>query len=274
MATATRGKGDPGIKRPLAAARTTTTTVDPAEVARFAAIADEWWDPEGKFRPLHRFNPVRLEWLRDRIAGRFGRDTATVRPLAGLRLLDIGCGGGLLAEPMARLGAEVTGIDAAERNVEVARIHAERMGLAIDYRFATAEELVAEGQRFDVVLNMEVVEHVADRDAFLDASCALLAPGGLMTVATLNRTAKAWLLAVVGAEYVLGWLPRGTHEWRKFVRPSEIVGRLRHNGLSIEAMTGVAYDPLRSRWSLAANDLDVNYMLAATRPPLPVTAAA
>ncbi|WP_374447999.1 bifunctional 2-polyprenyl-6-hydroxyphenol methylase/3-demethylubiquinol 3-O-methyltransferase UbiG [Stella sp.] len=262
MAAATRGKGDPGSKRPLA-----TSTVDPAEIQRFAAIAEEWWDPDGKFRPLHRFNPVRLEWLRDRIAARFGRDPAGIRPLAGLRLLDIGCGGGLLAEPMARLGAEVTGIDAAQRNVEVARIHAERMGLAIDYRFATAEELVAEGRRFDVVLNMEVVEHVADRDAFLDAAAALVAPGGLMAVATLNRTPKAWLLAILGAEYVLGWLPRGTHEWRKFVRPSEIVGPLRRNGLAVEAMTGVAYDPLRQRWSLAPRDLGVNYMLAAVRPP-------
>ncbi|BBK36231.1 ubiquinone biosynthesis O-methyltransferase [Allostella sp. ATCC 35155] len=262
MTAATRAKGDPGSKRPLPG-----STVDPAEVARFAAIADEWWDPDGKFRPLHRFNPVRLEWLRNRIAARFGRATGDLRPLAGLRLLDIGCGGGLLAEPMARLGAVVTGIDAAERNVEVARIHAERMGLAIDYRFATAEELVAAGERFDVVLNMEVVEHVADRDAFLDACSALVAPGGLMAIATLNRTAKAWLLAIAGAEYVLGWLPRGTHEWRKFVRPSEIVAALRRNGLSVAAMTGVAYDPLRARWTLAPRDLDVNYMLAATRPP-------
>jgi 2-polyprenyl-6-hydroxyphenyl methylase/3-demethylubiquinone-9 3-methyltransferase len=261
MAAATRDESDPGTQRPLG-----VSTVDPAEIARFAAIAEEWWDPDGKFRPLHRFNPVRLQWLRDRIAGRFGRDTLADRPLAGLQLLDIGCGGGLLAEPMARLGATVTGIDATRRNVEVARLHAERMGLAIEYRFATAEELAAEGRRFDVVLNMEVVEHVADRDAFLDAASALVAPGGLMAVATLNRTAKSWLLAIVGAEYVLRWLPRGTHEWRKFVRPSEIAGGLRRNGLAVEAMTGVAFDPLRDRWSLAPGDLDVNYMLAATRP--------
>nr|WP_245978320.1 bifunctional 2-polyprenyl-6-hydroxyphenol methylase/3-demethylubiquinol 3-O-methyltransferase UbiG [Stella humosa] len=230
-------------------------------------MAEEWWDPNGKFRPLHRFNPVRLAWLRDRIAGQFGRDPTANRPLAGLSLLDIGCGGGLLAEPMARLGASVTGIDATPRNVEVARVHAEEMGLDIDYRFTTAEELAAQGRRFDVVLNMEVVEHVADRDAFLDAASQLLAPGGLMAVATLNRTPKSWLLAIVGAEYVLRWLPRGTHEWRKFVRPSELVARLRHNGLEIQAMTGVAFDPLRDRWSLAAHDLDVNYMLAATKAP-------
>ncbi|MCC7273053.1 MAG: bifunctional 2-polyprenyl-6-hydroxyphenol methylase/3-demethylubiquinol 3-O-methyltransferase UbiG [Alphaproteobacteria bacterium] len=241
------------------------STVDPVEVARFAAIAEEWWDPDGKFRPLHRFNPVRLEWLRDRIVERFGRDAAADRPLAGLRLLDIGCGGGLLAEPMTRLGATVTGIDAAERNVEVARLHAGHMGLAVDYRFATAEELAAAGERFDIVLNMEVVEHVADRDAFLDAAAALVAPGGMMVAATLNRTTKAWLLAIVGAEYVLRWLPRGTHDWRRFVRPSELAAALRRNGMTVAAMTGIAFDPMRDRWRLAPDDLDVNYMLMATR---------
>lgn len=242
------------------------TTVDPAEIARFAAIAEEWWNPDGQFRPLHRFNPVRLAWLCDRIAQHFGRDLRGNRPFEGLRLLDIGCGGGLLAEPMARLGATVTGIDATRRNVEVARLHAEGSGLPIAYRFATAEELAADGPRFDVVLNMEVVEHVADRETFLAAAAELLAPGGLMAVATLNRTAKSWLLAIVGAEYVLRWLPRGTHEWRKFVRPSEIVSPLRRHGLSVTAMTGVAFDPLRDRWSLAPGDLDVNYMLAAVKP--------
>ncbi|MGE0718567.1 MAG: bifunctional 2-polyprenyl-6-hydroxyphenol methylase/3-demethylubiquinol 3-O-methyltransferase UbiG [Alphaproteobacteria bacterium] len=252
--------GTDAIERDRAA-----STVDPAEVARFAAIAEEWWDPDGKFRPLHRFNPVRLEWLRDRIAARFGRDVMADRPLAGLRLLDIGCGGGLLAEPMARLGADVTAIDAAERNVAVARLHAAQMGLAIDYRHAAAEELVAAGERFDVVLTMEVVEHVADRETFLAAAAALVAPGGMMALATLNRTPKAWLLAIVGAEYVLRWLPRGTHEWRRFVKPSEAAGALRRAGLTVATVTGVAYDPLRDRWRLAADDLDVNYMLAATR---------
>ena len=261
MTAAQQSTGDLGAKHPPP-----TSTVDPAEVARFAAIAEEWWQPDGKFRPLHRFNPVRLAWLRDRIAAQFGRDPRANRPFEGLRLLDIGCGGGLLAEPMARLGASVTGIDATRRNVEVARLHAEGSGLQIDYRFATAEELAAEGRRFDVVLNMEVVEHVADRDAFLGAAAGLLAPGGLMAVATLNRTAKSWLLAIVGAEYVLRWLPRGTHQWRKFVRPSEIASSLRRHGLSIAAMTGVAFDPLRDRWSLAPGDLEVNYMLTATRP--------
>ncbi|BBK40959.1 ubiquinone biosynthesis O-methyltransferase [Allostella vacuolata] len=266
MAAAKQGNRDPGVKRPLAGSTLAGSTVDPAEIGRFAAIAEEWWNPDGQFRPLHRFNPVRLAWLRDRIAAQFGRDPTANRPLEGLRLLDIGCGGGLLAEPMARLGAAVTGIDATQRNVEVARIHAEASGLAIDYRFATAEELAAAGERFDVVLNMEVVEHVADRDAFLDAASTLLAPGGLMAVATLNRTPKSYLLAIVGAEYVLRWLPRGTHQWRKFVRPSEIVSRLRRNGLAVTTMTGVTFDPLRDRWSLAPHDLDVNYMLAATRP--------
>jgi 2-polyprenyl-6-hydroxyphenyl methylase/3-demethylubiquinone-9 3-methyltransferase len=192
-------------------------TVDPAEIARFSAIADEWWDPNGKFKPLHRFTPTRLEYIRGRIAGHFGRDALAPKPLAGLRLLDIGCGGGLLCEPMARLGASVVGADAAERNVKTAAVHAERQGLAIDYRHTTAEALAEAGELFDVVLNMEVVEHVADVAAFMGACARLVRPGGLMVVATLNRTAKAFALAIVGAEYVLGWLPRGTHTWSKFV---------------------------------------------------------
>lgn len=241
-------------------------TVDDAEIAKFAAMAEEWWDPDGKFRPLHRLNPVRLEFLRDRIADRFGRDTRADRPLAGLTILDVGCGGGLLCEPMARLGAAVTGIDAGEGNVEIARAHAGAMGLSIDYRFAAAANLAAAGRAFDVVLNMEVIEHVADRDAFLGDCARLVRPGGLMFLATLNRTPKAYLLAIVGAEYVLRWLPRGTHAWRRFVRPSEMAASLRRAGMTMTELTGVAYDPLKDGWKLAPHDLDVNYMAVAAKP--------
>jgi 2-polyprenyl-6-hydroxyphenyl methylase/3-demethylubiquinone-9 3-methyltransferase len=200
----------------------TDRTVDQGEIAKFAAMAEEWWDPHGKFRPLHRLNPVRLEFLRDRIAARFGRDIRGERPLAGLSVLDVGCGGGLLCEPLTRLGAAVTGIDAAGDSVEIAHTHARAMDLAIEYRAATAADLAAAGETFDVVLSMEVIEHVADRDAFLGDCARLVRPGGLMFLATLNRTPKAYLLAIVAAEYALRWLPRGTHEWRRFVRPSEM----------------------------------------------------
>jgi 2-polyprenyl-6-hydroxyphenyl methylase/3-demethylubiquinone-9 3-methyltransferase len=245
-------------------AQSRSASIDPAETAKFAAMAEAWWDPHGKFRPLHKFNPTRIAFIRDRVAARHGRDPLAPRPLANLRLLDIGCGGGLLAEPMARLGAAVTGIDAVERNIAIARLHAERSGLAIDYRTATPEELVEDGVAFDVILNMEVVEHVADRASFLGACSALLAADGLMIIATLNRTAKAFALAIVGAEYVLGWLPRGTHDWRKFVRPSELAAGLRPHGLEFAELTGVAYNPLADKWSLSG-DLDVNYMAVATK---------
>jgi 2-polyprenyl-6-hydroxyphenyl methylase/3-demethylubiquinone-9 3-methyltransferase len=241
------------------------STVDAQEVARFNALAESWWDPHGKFRPLHKFNPTRLAYIRDRVAAHFGRDAEGPRPLSGLKVLDIGCGGGLLAEPLARLGATVTAIDAAEDNVRVARRHAQAGGLAIDYRHARAEDLAAAGERFDVVLAMEVVEHVADLDAFLDAACALLAPRGTLVIATLNRTARAFALAVVGAEYVLRWLPRGTHQWKKFVRPSELAQRLRRNGLTVAEVTGVSYNPLGDSWHLSG-DLGVNYMVFATGP--------
>lgn len=244
--------------------RSATTTVDENEVARFAAMADEWWDPHGKFRPLHKFNPVRLTFIRDRLCRHFGRDPLAERSLAGLRVLDIGCGGGLLCEPLARMGAHVVGVDAAERNVRVARLHAERSGLDIDYRHATAEDLAAAGARFDAVLNMEVVEHVADVGLFLGACARMVDSRGLMIVATLNRTAKAFALAVVGAEYVLRWLPRGTHDWRKFVRPSEIADALRPEGMKVVELTGVAYNPVSDRWT-TTHDLDVNYMALATR---------
>jgi 2-polyprenyl-6-hydroxyphenyl methylase/3-demethylubiquinone-9 3-methyltransferase len=239
-------------------------SVDPEEVAKFAALAEEWWDPHGKFRPLHRLNPVRLRFIRDHLCRRFGRDPTAARPLAGLRLIDIGCGGGLLCEPLTRLGARVTGIDAAERNIAVAAVHAEQSGLEIDYRHAGAEDLAAAGERFDAVLNMEVVEHVADVAAFLSSCAALVAPGGAMFLATLNRTPKSFLLAIVGAEYVLRWLPRGTHDWRRFLRPSELAAHLRGAGLDIAEMTGVAYNPLNDAWR-ETSDLDVNYMVLAVK---------
>ncbi len=225
-------------------------------------MADAWWDPHGTFRPLHKLNPTRIAFIRDRIAAQLGRDPLAPRPLADLSLLDIGCGGGLLAEPMARLGARVTGIDAVERNIQIARLHAERSGLAIDYRAATPEDLVPEGVKFDVILNMEVIEHVADRDAFLAACCDLLSDSGLMFIATINRTAKAFALAIVGAEYVLRWLPIGTHDWRKFVRPSELAAGLRPHGVEFAEIAGVSYNPLTDKW-LLTRDLDVNYMVLA-----------
>ena len=249
-----------------AAGRQGAPSIDEAEVAKFAAMAEAWWDPHGKFRPLHRFNPVRLAYIRDRLCARFGRDPLAERPLQGLKVLDVGCGGGLLSEPLARLGAEVTGLDAAERNIRVAALHAEESGLKIDYRHLSVEELAAGAARFDAVLNMEVVEHVADVGAFLEASARLVRPGGVMVLATLNRTPKAFLMAIVGAEYLLRWLPRGTHDWRRFLRPSELAAALRPAGLTIEEVTGVAYNPLTDGWRLAPRDLDVNYMMLAARP--------
>jgi len=240
-------------------------SVDPDEIAKFAALAGEWWDPAGKFAPLHKLNPARLTFIRDRIAAHAGRDPLSERPLAGLRVLDIGCGGGLLCEPMARLGAQVTGIDAAGPNVAAAARHAAEAGLDIDYRHTTAENLAASGICFDFVLNMEVVEHVADVAAFLEASAALVAPGGAMTLATLNRTPKSFALAIVGAEYILRWLPRGTHDWRRFLRPSELVAQLRAAGLETRELTGVTYNPLTGAWRLAPQDLDVNYMIFAAK---------
>jgi 2-polyprenyl-6-hydroxyphenyl methylase / 3-demethylubiquinone-9 3-methyltransferase len=238
-------------------------SVDPVEIARFAAMAEEWWNPDGKFRPLHKFNPIRLQLLRDRICAQFGRDKLQPAPLAGLRLLDIGCGGGLIAEPLARLGAHVTGIDAADRNVRVATIHARQMGLDITYRHAAAEDLAEAGESYDVVLALEIVEHVADLTSFLGACVRLVRPGGLLAVATLNRTPQSYLLAIVGAEYVLRWLPRGTHDWRKFVRPAELAAALRPYGADIKEMTGVAYHPLADEWR-QTSDLSVNYLAFST----------
>jgi 2-polyprenyl-6-hydroxyphenyl methylase / 3-demethylubiquinone-9 3-methyltransferase len=236
-------------------------TVDQAEIAKFAAMAEAWWDPAGKFRPLHRLNPVRLAYIRDQAAARFGRATLGPLPLAGLRLADIGCGGGLLSEPLARLGARVTGIDAAAKNITVARRHADESGLAIDYRTGTAEQLAEAGERFDIVLAMEIVEHVGDVPRFLGTAAALVAPGGMLILSTLNRTAKSFALAIVGAEYLLRWLPRGTHDWRRFLKPSEVAGSIRPHGLALAEAVGVAYSPLSDKWRLSAEDLDVNYMM-------------
>jgi 2-polyprenyl-6-hydroxyphenyl methylase/3-demethylubiquinone-9 3-methyltransferase len=236
------------------------STVDPAEIERFSRIAEEWWDPAGKFAPLHRLNPVRLGYIRDRAARHWQRDALSA-PLKGLSALDIGCGGGLLSEPLARLGAEVTGIDAAERNIATARLHAAGQELAIDYRDTTAETLAESGAQFDIVLALEIVEHVADVDLFLGSCGRLAKPGGLVFLSTLNRTAKAWALAIAGAEYVLRWLPRGTHDWRKFLKPSEVVRGLRGGGVEAQEIVGLVYSPLSRAWSLNKNDLDVNYML-------------
>jgi 2-polyprenyl-6-hydroxyphenyl methylase/3-demethylubiquinone-9 3-methyltransferase len=242
-------------------AGTTQSTVDEGEIERFSRIAEEWWDPTGKFAPLHRLNPVRLGYIRDRAADHWKRDPLSGSPLNGLSLLDIGCGGGLLCEPMTRLGAQVTGIDAAPRNVATARLHAEGQGLDVDYRETTAEALAAEGRQYDIVLALEIVEHVADVEFFLRTCGQLAKPGGLVFLSTLNRTAKAWALAIAGAEYVLRWLPRGTHDWRKFLKPSEAVRGLRTGGIETQEIVGVVFSPLSRAWSLNKRDLDVNYML-------------
>ena len=246
------------IKKPLA------NSIDAEEIKKFGALADEWWNPEGSFKPLHKLNPTRLQFIRDQICDRFDRDSNNLKPFEGIRIVDIGCGGGLLTEPMARLGATVTGLDASERNILVARNHAERMGLQIDYRYSTVEAAAAAGETYDVVLNMEVVEHVADVDGFLRASCDLVASGGCMFVATLNRTIKSFVFAILGAEYVMRWLPRGTHDWRKFLRPSEITANLRRSGLTVDTFAGLSFDPLRDHWRVSS-DLSINYMGYATR---------
>ncbi|HPD94129.1 MAG: bifunctional 2-polyprenyl-6-hydroxyphenol methylase/3-demethylubiquinol 3-O-methyltransferase UbiG [Rhodobacter sp.] len=243
----------------------TTTTIDPAEVAKFEAMAAEWWDPQGKFKPLHMLNPCRLDYVTRQIAAEFDRDLTAPQPFAGLRLLDIGCGGGLLSEPMARLGAQVVGADAAEGNLPVARVHAEQSGLTIDYRHTTAEALAAAGERFDVVLNMEVVEHVADPLAYLTACHDLLKPGGLMICSTLNRNPKSYAVAIFGAEVVMRWLPRGTHDWRKFITPDELDAMIRDAGLDPVDRTGMVFNPVLWRWSLSARDLSVNYVTASVR---------
>ncbi|MDR3518511.1 MAG: bifunctional 2-polyprenyl-6-hydroxyphenol methylase/3-demethylubiquinol 3-O-methyltransferase UbiG [Azospirillaceae bacterium] len=243
------------------------TTVDPDEIARFTALAAEWWDPNGKCRPLHRLNPVRLRYIRDHLTRHFPGIGTETRPLAGLRLIDVGCGGGLIAEPLARMGATVVGIDAAAANVRVAAQHAADAGVAIDYRCTTAEAVAASDERFDVVVALEIVEHVADLPLFLTALATMTKPEGMIILATVNRTAKSFALAIVGAEYLLRWLPRGTHEWRRFRRPSELAGLLRRHGFAVGDVTGVGYNPLRDEFRLTDRDLDVNYLLTARRGP-------
>jgi len=242
------------------------TTIDPGEVAKFGAMAAEWWDPTGKFKPLHMLNPCRLDYITSQIAAEFDRDLNAEAPFAGLRILDIGCGGGLLSEPMARLGAEVVGADAAERNIPVARLHAEQSGLKIDYRHTSAEALAAAGEEFDAVLNMEVVEHVADPEAYLAACHALLRPGGIHICSTINRSAKGFAVAILGAEYVLRWLPRGTHEWSKFITPDELYQMLEQAGLRPVDRKGFVFNPLAWSWSLSERDLSVNYVTTSVRP--------
>jgi 2-polyprenyl-6-hydroxyphenyl methylase/3-demethylubiquinone-9 3-methyltransferase len=237
------------------------SSVDPAEVARFSALAAEWWDPRGKFAPLHALNPVRLGFIREQALARFGRDQAARRPFEGLTLLDIGCGGGLLSEPMARLGFAVTAVDASEDGLGAARAHAAEVGLSINYCCATAEALLAEGAGpFDVVLNMEVIEHVADPGQYLRDTARLIAPGGLMILATLNRTLKSLALGKVAAEYLLRWVPAGTHDWRRFLTPVELRSFLAGEPYAVEGPFGVAFDPLSGRWRRAAG-ADVNYMM-------------
>jgi 2-polyprenyl-6-hydroxyphenyl methylase/3-demethylubiquinone-9 3-methyltransferase len=241
------------------------TTVDPAEVERFSALSAEWWDPRGKMRALHKFNPLRLGYIRDVACRKFAHDSRRLDCLAGLRMLDIGCGAGILSEPLARLGGSIVGADPSQTNIAAARLHAARAGVTVDYRATTAEALAAADERFDVVLAMEVVEHVADLRLFVGCCANMVRPGGLMIAATINRTLKSFALAIVGAEYILRWLPRGTHQWDKFVTPNELEAAMGRGGLTLMAETGVIYNPLSDAWQLGT-DMDVNYVLVGERP--------
>ncbi len=242
------------------------TTIDPAEIAKFEAMSAEWWDVNGKFKPLHMLNPCRLDYITAQIAAEYDRDLSTALPFRGLRLLDIGCGGGLLSEPMARLGAEVVGADAAGGNIPVAQLHAVKSGLEIDYRHTSAESLAAEGEQFDVLLNMEVIEHVADPLGYMTACRQLLKPGGLQICSTINRNAKSYAVAIVGAEYIMRWLPKGTHEWHKFITPDELYKLLQDAGLKPVDRKGFVFNPVAWSWSLSAKDLSVNYVTASIKP--------
>lgn len=254
----------PGRRRPVAAPRR-RSTVDAGEIANFAAVARAWWDPNGEFRPLHRLNPVRLTFLRDQLAQHFGRDPTSTRPFKGLTLLDIGCGGGIVAEPLARLGFAVTGIDADATAIRIARAHAADAGLAIDYRQAAAEDLARAQRRFDAVLALEVIEHSADPELFLATATSLMAPGGGFALSTLSRTLRSFLFAIVGAEYLLRWVPRGTHRWSKFIRPSEVAEMLRKSGVETRAITAMNYAPDGGGWRLGGRP-NVNYLLFASKP--------
>jgi 2-polyprenyl-6-hydroxyphenyl methylase/3-demethylubiquinone-9 3-methyltransferase len=245
---------------------TATNTVDPAEVAKFEAMAAEWWDLEGKFKPLHMLNPCRLDYITQQIAAEYGRDLNGPKPFDGLRILDIGCGGGLLCEPMARLGATIVGVDAAAGNIPVAQVHAEQSGLDIDYRHGTAEAMAADGEQFDVVLNMEVVEHVADPLGYLTACQQLLKPGGLHICSTLNRNPKSFMMAIVGAEHIMRWLPKGTHEWSKFITPDELFDLIRNAGLDPVDRKGFQFNPITWDWRISDRDLSVNYVTASIKP--------
>lgn len=240
------------------------TTIDQTEVERFSRIAAEWWNPNGKFRPLHKFNPTRLTYIKEKLCAAFDRDPLAALPLKGLRILDIGCGGGLLCEPLARLGAQIIGADASLTNIEVAKIHAEQNNVKIDYRQTTAEDLAASGEKFDCILNMEVVEHVADVHLFMEACCSMVKPQGLMFIATINRTLKAWAMVIIAAEYILRWLPKGTHNYEKFLRPDELKKEVFNNGLSVIDELGITFNPIKDSWN-RSRDMDANYILLASR---------
>jgi 2-polyprenyl-6-hydroxyphenyl methylase/3-demethylubiquinone-9 3-methyltransferase len=244
---------------------TFSPSVEPAEIEKFSALAADWWNPQGKFAVLHKFNPLRLAYIREQVTARFARDPFARQPYAGLKFLDVGCGGGLLSEPAARLGAEVTAIDPSERNIKTAMVHAQEQALSIDYRVATVETLAAEGRTFDVILNMEVIEHVNEPGKFVRACASMLRPEGLMFLATINRTFKSFALAIIGAEYVLGWLPKGTHQWEKFITPEELLAGLEAAGLKPLETTGVVYNPFSGAWQ-KSRDTDVNYLILAVRP--------
>lgn len=242
-----------------------SVSLDPSEVAKFSAIADQWWDETGKFGVLHKFNPVRISFIKEQVIARLGLDPLKEKPLAGLRILDIGCGGGLLSEPLARMGADIVAADPSEKNIKTAMVHAQEQGLEIDYRATTAEELAAAGEVFDVVLNMEVIEHVNDPEKFTETCAAMVKPGGMMFVATLNRTLKAFGLAIIGAEYVLGWMPKGTHQWEKFIKPEELKLWLQAAGMQQKTLSGVTYNPISGKWN-RSGDTAVNYMIASVKP--------
>lgn len=249
----------------MPASGTRPTTVNASEIEHFSRIAADWWDPAGQFAPLHKLNPIRLGFIKRHICEHFGRDGQAFDSFKGLSVVDIGCGGGLITEPLTRLGANVIGLDAEEQTVKIAAAHAAEGRLTIDYHCMTAEELAGSGRQFDVVIALEVVEHVDGRAMFFDALAALTKPGGMIFMSTLNRTPKGYALGIVAAEYILRWLPRGTHDWRKFMRPSEVVGALRQRGFSLKQLTGLVFDPIRRRFAENPRDLDVNYILTATK---------